>query len=91
MSETFTDPALEDAALIGPITRETANNVLWFHRRDEGYSPGSGMERLLETFAHFDNHNRTKLRREFPSLGAAFEISTRPGGLDILREIASAA
>ena len=71
------------------LTRDVAANVLW-HFGQGGYPSGAFTATLLEAWGKADPTNSALLGRAFPGLGHALELANLPGGIDRLKEIASA-
>lgn len=68
-----------DAAKKLAERQEVARHVLWHNGDPRGQEPGSFTSKLLEAWVRADSENSYRLRRAFPLLGEAVEISQLTG------------
>lgn len=80
-----TAPSTIPDSLAGKVSLEDAAHVLWNFNQG-GYEPGSFTRKLLDAWGSADYVNSARLAEAFPGLGAAIEISQRPGGIERLKE-----
>ena len=77
------------ALSIEDITQFDARHVLYFRDKEHGFQPGSYLQALLQAAWLADDSSLETLAKAYPGLIAAFYISKRDAGIEILQSIAT--